>query len=201
MPLQDWVWDLIDLAAAQAAGDNAGMEAAFERLRAADRESEVEETLLQSYLFLGFPAAIEALRRWRTNGTATPAAADEDWEEWLERGQRTCAIVYGDHYEQLRKNIARFHPDLDLWMVAEGYGKILGRPGLSLDIREMLIVTMLVVQVNGGRRQLRSHLMGAVNAGVTPEDVVRTIEHAAKFAPPGKLDLARKLWSVVTTNT
>jgi 4-carboxymuconolactone decarboxylase len=197
MAVREWVWHLVDLTAAQAAGDTAGMDKAFERLRAAGRESEVEEALLQSYLFLGFPSAIEALRRWRTNGTATPEAADENWEEWLERGQRTCAIVYGDHYEQLRKNIARFHPDLDLWMVAEGYGKILSRPALSLDIREMLIVTMLVVQVNGGRRQLRSHLKGALNAGVTPEDVVRTIERAAKFASPAKLDLARKLWTVV----
>lgn len=200
MSVNEWVWDLVDLAAVQAAGDTAGIDAAFDCLRAAGRETEVEEALLQSYLFLGFPVAIETLRRWRTNGVATPEPADEDWELWLERGQRTCATVYGDHYEQLRRNIARFHPDLDVWMVVEGYGKVLGRPGLSLDIREMLIVATLVVQGNGGRRQLRSHLIGALNAGVAPDDVIRTIERAAAFAPPGSLKLAKKLWSVVTNN-
>jgi 4-carboxymuconolactone decarboxylase len=192
-----WVWDMVDLAAAQAAGDMSGMDGAFGRLRADGREKEVEEALLQSYLFLGFPSAIEALRRWRDNGIDPPAAMDESPELWLDRGQRTCAVVYGDHYERLRENIARFHPDLDRWMVMEGYGKVLARPALGLDVRELLIVAMLVVQGQSGRRQLRSHLMGALNAGASRNDVETTIERAALFAPPGNLQLARKLWSAV----
>jgi len=192
-----WVWDLIDLAAAQAAGDGAEMAAAFARLRAAGRQAEVEESLLQSYLFLGFPSAIEAFRRWRTDGTPPPAASDEDPALWWPRGQRTCATVYGDHYEPLRQNIARFHPDLDRWMVLEGYGKVLGRPGLSLAVREMCIVAMLVVQGEKARRQMRSHLKGALNAGVTPADVEATIRRAAAHAPAENLELALKLWSKI----
>jgi 4-carboxymuconolactone decarboxylase len=194
----DWVGYLIDLAAAQAAGRVDGMDEAFERLRAARREPEVEEALLQSYLFLGFPSAIEALRRWRTHGVETPGLNDEGPELWLERGERTCATVYGDHYERLRENIARLHPDLDRWMVLEGYGKVLGRPALSLDVRELLIVAMLVVGGESGRRQLRSHLKGALNAGASPKDVETTIQRAAAFAPPANLTLARELWSIVT---
>ncbi len=192
-----WVWDLIDLAAAQAALDTSAMDAALVRLREAGRGQEVEEALLQSYLFLGFPAAIEGLRRWRNLGVEPPALAEEDPALWLERGERTCATVYGDHYERLRENIARFHPDLDRWMVLEGYGKVLGRPALSLAVREQLIVAVLVVQAESGRRQLRSHLKGALNAGVSPGDVLRTIEHAAAFGPPQNRELALKLWSVV----
>jgi len=192
-----WVWDLVDLAAAQAAGDVSAMDTAFRRLRETAREEEVEEALLQSYLFLGFPAAIEGLRRWRNTGVDPPAASEEKADLWLERGERTCAIVYGDHYERLRENIARLHPDLDRWMVMEGYGKVLGRPALDLSVREMLIVAMLVVQGERGRRQLRSHLKGALSAGVSPGDVLRTIEHAAAFGPPQNRELALKLWSVI----
>jgi 4-carboxymuconolactone decarboxylase len=192
-----WVWDLIDLAAAQAAGDASAMDSAFGRLRETGHEREVEEALLQSYLFLGFPAAIEGLRRWRNAGVDAPAASEEDIGLWLERGERTCAIIYGDHYERLRENIARLHPDLDRWMVVEGYGKVLGRPALDLSVREMLIVAMLVVQGERGRRQLRSHLKGALSAGVSPGDVVRTIEHAAVYAAPQNRELALKLWSVI----
>lgn len=191
------MWDLVELAAAQAANDAPGMEAVFQRLLAASRGSEVEEALLQSYLFLGFPLAIEALRRWRNHVAEVPEPAPEDWAQWLRRGEDICATVYGDHYDSLRENIAGFHPDLDRWMVAEGYGKVLGRPGLSLDIREMLIVAMLVVQGESGRRQLRSHLQGALNAGVAPEDVEETVRHAAAFAPSEHLDLALELWSLV----
>ena len=173
------------------------MAAAFARLRAAGRQAEVEESLLQSYLFLGFPSAIEAFRRWRTDGTPSSAASDEDPALWWPRGQRTCATVYGDHYEPLRQNIASFHPDLDRWMVLEGYGKVLGRPGLSLAVREMCIVAMLVVQGEKARRQMRSHLKGALNAGVTPADVEATIRRAAAHAPAENLELALKLWSKI----
>ncbi len=197
MTAAKWVWGLVDLAAAQAAGDAGGLDAAFELLRAAGRESEVEEAILQSYLFLGFPSAIEAFRRWRTHGVAPPEAAAQDFEAWVERGTETCVTVYGDHYESLRENIARFHPDLDRWMVMEGYGKVLSRPALSLDVREMLIVAMLVVQGESGRRQLRSHLQGALNAGVAPDDVEKTVRRAAAFAPPENLDLALALWAAI----
>ena len=197
MSYEGWVWDLVELAAAQAANDTSGMETMFQRLQAADRASEVEEALLQSYLFLGFPSAIEALWRWRGHVAEAPAPAAEDWNSWLERGQEKCATVYGDHYEPLRENIARLHPDLDRWMVAEGYGKVLGRPGLALDIREMLIVAMLVVQGERGRRQLRSHLQGALNAGVAPKDVTEAVRHAARFAPSENYELALKLWSLI----
>lgn len=197
MSAPDHVWALVDLSAALAARDTRGMDDAFRRLRDAGRHSEVEEALLQSYLFLGFPAAIEAFRRWRSHGVEAPSAGDDDRDIWRARGEDMCARVYGDSYEQLRHNIARFHPELDRWMVEEGYGKVLGRPGLDLAVREMCIVAMLVVQGESGRRQLRSHLRGALNAGVSAQDIERTIERAAAFAGPGALGLARKLWSAV----
>ena len=193
----DWVWELVDLAAAQAADDVDGMDRAFEHLQKAGRQAEVEEALLQSYLFLGFPSAIEAFRRWRASGAEAPRPTPESPDSRLQRGQRTCATVYGDHYEKLRQNITRFHPDLDLWMVFEGYGKVLSRPGLGLDVRELLIVAMLVVQGESGRRQLRSHLQGALNAGAAPDAVEKTVLRAAAFAPAENLELAQQLWSAV----
>jgi len=194
---EGWVWDLVVLAAAQAAGDDAGMDRSFARLLEAGREVEVEEALLQSYLFLGFPSAIESLRRWRNRKAEPAVAAPEDWNLWLERGEEVCATVYGDHYVPLRQNIARFHPDLDRWMVAEGYGKVLGRPGLGLGIRELLIVAMLVVSGERGRRQLRSHLRGALNAGVAPQDVEEAIRQAGAFAASDNRELAFKLWAMI----
>ncbi|NIU52807.1 MAG: hypothetical protein GWN32_19250, partial [Gemmatimonadetes bacterium] len=65
----------------------------------------------------------------------------------------------------------------------------------GLEVRELLIVAMLVVHGESGRRQLRSHLRGAVNAGAPPGDVEETIRRAAAYAPPGHLQLALKLWA------
>src|ERR1700741_1583268 len=130
----------------------------------------VEEIILQSYLFAGFPRTLNAARAWRAvSGRAAPAddgeATVDDLETWRERGEETCAIVYGDHYEKLRQNIRDLHPALDEWMIVDGYGKVLSRPGVDLKTRELCVVAACAV--SGQQRQLHSHLHGALNAGAS----------------------------------
>ena len=67
-------------------------------------------------------------------------------------------------YDKLRLNVSDLHPALDAWMVVEGYGKVLGRPGLDLPRRELCIVAACAAM--GQDRQLHSHLHGALNVGV-----------------------------------
>jgi 4-carboxymuconolactone decarboxylase len=87
-------------------------------------------------------------------------------EEWRERGEQTCAAVYDGMYEKLRLNVRDLHPALDSWMVVDGYGKVLSRPGLDLPRRELCIVAACAAM--GQDRQLHSHLRGALNVGVDP---------------------------------
>jgi 4-carboxymuconolactone decarboxylase len=87
-------------------------------------------------------------------------------------------------YERLRDNVRALHPALDEWMILEGYGKVLSRPGLDLPRRELCIVAACAA--TGQERQLHSHLHGARNAGVA-EVVVR----AALDALRGLIDGAR----------
>jgi 4-carboxymuconolactone decarboxylase len=134
----------------------------------------VEEIILQSYLFAGFPRALNAARAWRAvSGRTAPAtdneAAVEDLAVWRERGEETCAIVYGDHYEKLRRNIRELHPALDEWMIVDGYGKVLSRSGVDLRTRELCVVAACAVA--GQQRQLHSHLHGALNAGASSGEI------------------------------
>jgi 4-carboxymuconolactone decarboxylase len=69
-------------------------------------------------------------------------------------------------YDKLRQNVRQLHPALDAVMVADGYGKVLGRPGLDLPRRELCIVAACAA--TGQDRQLHSHLHGALNVGVPP---------------------------------
>ena len=80
-------------------------------------------------------------------------------------------------------------------MVAEGYGKELGRPGLDLVDRELCIVAMLAVQ--DLPRQLYSHLRGALNAGATEADVEGVLEEAREFTDGHTLERARGSWRLV----
>jgi len=94
-----------------------------------------------------------------------PHAAGLAWGKKL-RGEQTCAAVYDGMYEKLRLNVRDLHPALDSWMVVDGYGKVLSRPGLDLPRRELCIVAACAAM--GQDRQLHSHLRGALNVGVEP---------------------------------
>jgi 4-carboxymuconolactone decarboxylase len=139
----------------------------------------VEEIILQSYLFAGFPRALNAARAWRAVVRRPAPQADIDTpnanlDEWRARGEKTCAIVYGESYEKLRENIRELHPALDEWMIVDGYGKVLSRPGVDLKTRELCVVAACAV--SGQQRQLHSHLRGALNAAATKDDISGVIE-------------------------
>ena len=143
--------------------------------------------ILQSYLFAGFPRALNAAREWRrVSGRAAPAHDDgerfADAAHWSAQGERTCAIVYGDSYARLRQNIRALHPALDAWMIVEGYGKVLSRPGLDLRRRELCIVAACAAA--GQDRQLHSHLRGALNAGASAGEVGAVLEAITDFMAP-----------------
>jgi 4-carboxymuconolactone decarboxylase len=55
-------------------------------------------------------------------------ATEDDAALWRARGQEVCRAVYGGQYPRLRENVRDLHPDMERWMVEEGYGKVLGRP-------------------------------------------------------------------------
>jgi len=156
----------------------------------------VEEVILQSYLFLGYPAALNGFARWRRISGREPAPPmADDPGVWLGRGEEVCAAVYGHRYQALRQNIRALHPDMERWMVQEGYGKVLGRPGLSLVRREYCIVAILAVQ--GVLRQLHSHLRGALQVGGTPEEISAVLDAARPFLPPQMVDPVTGTWDEV----
>ena len=156
----------------------------------------IEELILCSPLFVGYPRALVAAGAFRRVEPAPPAVEAppdcEGWRGWLASGEASCRIVYGQHYERLRHNLRALHPALDAWMIVDG-GRASSRPGLDLVRRELAAVAMLVPQ--DAPRQLLSHLKGAVNAGASPEVVDSTVALAAREGlPEARLAVAGQLW-------
>ena len=167
--------ELVRFAAAIAQGDEPDLR---ERVRAVRLAQVpviwVEELLLQSILMCGYPRALVAMAVWRKfSGVKAPPldteASYDAHTEWTKRGEVTCAIVYGDNYRKLRDNVRALHPAVDEWMIAEGYGRTLSRPGLDLMRRELCTVAQTAILET--ERQLHSHLRGALNAGADPMQV------------------------------
>jgi len=106
-----------------------------------------------------------------------------------------CGRVYSGQYEKLRETVRTLHSDLEQWMVVEGYGKVLGRPGLSLRIRELCIVASL--SVVGAPKQLYSHLRGAVNVGAEVADVGEALVQADRYLDEEGRLMSRRVWDKV----
>jgi 4-carboxymuconolactone decarboxylase len=183
---------LVQIAAAIAGADEATTRLVMERAVGCAEPSAVDEVILQSYLFAGLPRTLNAARTWRAVSgvaapTSDPLAELQNGSEWVARGEKTCRTVYGESYETLRQNIRGLHPALDSWMITDGYGKVLSRPGLDLRTRELCIVAACAT--SGQQRQLHSHFHGALNAGATISEVRETLASLTEMI--GAADLAR----------
>jgi 4-carboxymuconolactone decarboxylase len=199
--LDDETRRLIRLAAIVAVGSEADVRATLADTVGHVAPEWVEELILQSYLFSGFPRALNAAREWR-RASGRPAPTDDDDAQaeiragaWRERGERTCATVYGRFYEALRRNIRDLHPALDAWMVVDGYGKVLSRAGLDLRRRELCVVAACAASRQD--RQLHSHLHGALHTGATPDEVWETLDIVADLAGPDDAHRYRQLFAHV----
>jgi 4-carboxymuconolactone decarboxylase len=194
----------VRLAAVIGAGSERQMRALLVEARALPAPW-VEEVILQSYLFAGFPRTLNAAREWRRiSGTSGPASdPDADAtrpgvaDAWRARGEVTCAHVYGDMYDKLRVNITRLHPALDHWMITDGYGKVLSRQGLDIVRRELCVVAICALAEQD--RQLHSHFHGALNVGATAAQVSGTLDALADLLDEDSLRRYRMLWGHVRT--
>jgi 4-carboxymuconolactone decarboxylase len=198
--LDDATRRLVRLAAIIAMADELTIRAELGDAVAAVPAVWIEELILQSYLFCGFPRALNAMREWRRL-TTDPVAIETDGgeDEWRRRGEITCRAVYGAMYDRLRVNIRALHPELDDWMIVEGYGKVLSRPGLDLPRRELCIVAACAASEQD--RQLHSHLHGALNVGVAPNVVLDAIDALEGVLSEESLTSTRLLWRRVVSQT
>ena len=193
---------LVRIAAAIAGSDESTTRTVMEAAVSRADHSKVDEVILQSYLFAGFPRTLNAARIWRAVSDSNPPAEDQHADlsqsaSWTSRGEDTCKVIYGESYEMLRRNIRGLHPALDTWMITDGYGKVLSRPGLDLKTRELCIVAACAA--SGQQRQLHSHLHGALNAGATLNEVEAALSALSSLVQQADLERYEALLSRVAS--
>jgi len=139
--------------------------------------NKIYEALLQNYLFAGYPSAIISLKQLKEYypSKRLSKAADMNLYHFRKRGIKNCRKVYGNKSEKLISNVKEFSPDLAEWLVLEGYGKVLGKEGLSFKERELCVVAVLTVL--GFEEQLYSHINGAYRSGITLTEMWNAIKN------------------------
>jgi len=143
----------------------------------------IYEIMLQSYLFLGFPRMLTAAECFRETFPDFEASIEAETESkrytiWKRRGDELCRQVYAVNFVKLEDRLHLFSPDIFEWMILEGYGKVLARPGLDIKKRELAIVAMLMVDYRP--KQLFSHIRGALNVGVNRKLLKTVIEDVGR---------------------
>jgi 4-carboxymuconolactone decarboxylase len=101
--------------------------------------------------------------------------------------------VYGPAIARLLPAVRALHPDLEVWMVEHGYGRVLARPGLGARERELITVSALAAL--GWERQLVSHVLGALRVGARPAEVREALAIGARAGGSRERTIARRTWT------
>ncbi len=185
---------LCTFAAAMARGLEKPAAAALELARAAGvRRRAAEECALMLMLYAGYPGALEGMRVlnsvWPGRARATREGSPASWHV---RGTALCQRVYGPAYARLVPAVRALHPDLAVWMVEQGYGRVLSRRGLGVIEREL--VTVAALAALGWERQLVSHVLGARRVGASERAIHAALQSGAAHADARCRTIARRTW-------
>jgi len=168
------------------------------RLRAEAPAGEADrswrEALLQVHLFAGVPRQVEAAGVLEAaGGLGRPDAGEiEGGADVRARGSALFDRIYAEDSPAVRAMLARGHPEFERWVLEHAYGRVLSRPGLAPDRRELLAVAALAAL--GQERQLASHARGALRCGATQAEIVGALDAVADLADsPGRIESARRL--------
>lgn len=90
-----------------------------------------------------------------------------------ERGLELLSQVDGEAGVSVIESLQGVAPDVGRYIVEFAFGEIYDRAGLSLRDRELATIASLCTQ-GGCEPQLKVHIRGALNAGMTREEVIET---------------------------
>jgi 4-carboxymuconolactone decarboxylase len=140
-------------------------------------EKPLYESLLQNYLFTGYPSAMISLKILKEYYPKLESDLHDSWDlnKYKKRGTNNCKKIYGRKFEKLISNVKSFSPELADWLLLEGYGKVMGRKGLSLKQRELNNVSVLTALKF--EDQLYSHINGAYRTKATKEQIEQIINN------------------------
>lgn len=98
-----------------------------------------------------------------------------------ERGLEKLREIDGEAGDRVLESLDGIAPDFARYLIEFPFGDIYSRPGLDLKSREIAVVAALTA-LGHAAPQLKVHIQGALNVGVTRTEVVETIMQMAVYA-------------------
>ena len=97
------------------------------------------------------------------------------------KGLNILRQVGGEHFDGPINSLQAIAPDLARFTVEFGYGDIMSRPELDLKTRQLCTVASLAA-MGHAQPQLKYHINGALNVGLTGAEVIEAILLSAVYA-------------------
>lgn len=97
------------------------------------------------------------------------------------RGLAKLQEIDGEGGVKVVESLADIAPDFARLLIEFPFGDVYSRPGLDLRSREIAVVAALTAMGNAAP-QLKVHIQGALNVGVTRTEVIEIIMQMAVYA-------------------
>ncbi|MER6270410.1 carboxymuconolactone decarboxylase family protein [Streptomyces sp900105755] len=101
-------------------------------------------------------------------------------EERFAHGLEVLRTVDGEAGQRVIDSLSDISPELGHQIVAWGFGEIYSRPQLAPRDRQLVTLGMLTA-LGGCEPQLEVHINLSLNVGLTPEQIVEALMHAAGY--------------------
>ncbi|NLR33187.1 carboxymuconolactone decarboxylase family protein [Levilactobacillus tujiorum] len=98
----------------------------------------------------------------------------------LEKGKNLLNQVDAAAADTVMTSLKDIAPDISQYILEFAFGDIYARPGLTLQQRELVTITALLVQGDTSS-QLTVHLNGCLNVGLTPKEIIETCIHCIPY--------------------
>jgi 4-carboxymuconolactone decarboxylase len=115
----------------------------------------------------------------------------------FQNGLTTRTQVMGEPFvERAFTNATDYTLPMQEFITRNAWGNVWQRPGLDLKTRSLITVAMLAAL--GKQTELKGHVRGALNNGVTPEELREVMLHATVYCGfPSAIDAFRSVVEVV----
>lgn len=121
------------------------------------------------------------------------AETDTTADDRHERGLAALEALTGRPAEEALENLG----ELGRYIAEFAYGDIHSRGGLGTRERQIATIAMLTA-LGGRERQLRLHIEGALNVGLTSTEIEEVIIHTVPYAGfPGAINAVTLLKAIV----
>jgi len=102
-------------------------------------------------------------------------------DERLQRGWDTVRKINASAAQQQWDELTAVYPDFARYIVHSAYADVLARPALPLREREIATLAALTALGNAPG-QLKAHIEGALNVGLTREEICEVLMQMAVYA-------------------